>query len=68
LQPLKVKNRLDLLTFKWHAIYFWKVLDKGYNFALNITSIRGLHKTLRVFKVAKVPILKILELPGQNDI
>jgi hypothetical protein len=33
-QPLKVKNHLDFLVWKWSATYHWKSLDKGYNFVL----------------------------------
>jgi hypothetical protein len=40
----KEGNCLDLLACRWHDIYHWKALDKGYKFALNLTSIRGLHK------------------------
>jgi hypothetical protein len=43
--------------------YLWKVLDKGYNFASDLISIRGLHTKLWGPKVAKVPILAILGLP-----
>jgi hypothetical protein len=45
-RPLKVRNRPDFVAFKWCATYRWKTLDKGYNFALNIISIRGLHAKL----------------------
>jgi hypothetical protein len=34
--------------------YRWKSLDKGYNFALNLIAIRGLHAKLCTFKVAGV--------------
>jgi hypothetical protein len=46
-QPLKVENRPDFLTCKWCATYRWKALDEGYNFSLNVTSIKGLHTKLR---------------------
>jgi hypothetical protein len=46
----------------WHATYFWKTINKGYNFALNLTSIGGLNKKLWASKMAKVPILEILGL------
>jgi hypothetical protein len=59
-RPLKVKNCLSLLMFRWRDTYCWKALDKGYNFALKLTSIRGLHKTLWTSKAVKVP--------KQNDI
>jgi hypothetical protein len=42
---------------------FWKVFDDKYNFALNLTSIGGLHTKLWASKVAEVLILKILGLP-----
>jgi len=44
--PLKVGNRSNLLACKWHVTYRWEVLDKGYNFTLNLISIKGLHKKL----------------------
>jgi hypothetical protein len=43
--------------------YYWKVLDEGYNFSLNLISIRGLHAKLWAPKVAGVPILAISGLP-----
>jgi len=45
-RPLKVKNRPDLLACRWRATYRWKVLNKGYNFALDLISIEGLHTKL----------------------
>jgi hypothetical protein len=64
-QPLKVNYRLDLLLCRWDAIYHWKALNKGYNFAINLISIRSLHITLWASKVPGVPISGIL---GHNDI
>jgi hypothetical protein len=64
-RPLKVKNRVDLLTCKWCATYHWKAFDEGYNFFLNLTSIKGLHKKLWASKFVKVLILGI---SGENDI
>jgi hypothetical protein len=61
-QPLKVKNRLNLLACRWRATYRWKVLDEGYNFDLDFTSIRGLYMKLWASKVAKVQISRILGL------
>jgi hypothetical protein len=55
-QTLKVKNRPDLFVCRWHATYRWKALDKGYNFALDLTSIGGLHIKLWISKVVRVPI------------
>jgi hypothetical protein len=59
-QPLKVGNRLYFLVFRWRATYRWKALEEGYNFALNLISIRGLHAKLWAPKIAKVPIVGIL--------
>jgi hypothetical protein len=64
-QALKVRNRLDLLLFQWHATYHWKVFNKGYNFTLNLTLIKGLNKKLWASRVTRVSISRIL---GQNDI
>jgi hypothetical protein len=41
---VKVKNRPDLLMCEWCVTYHWKTLDEGYNFALGLTSIKGLDK------------------------
>jgi hypothetical protein len=62
----KVKNRLDFIACRWHATYYWKALDKGYNFALDLISIRGLHVKLWASKVARVIILRILGLPCER--
>jgi hypothetical protein len=62
-RPLKVKNRSDFLVLMSHATYRWKALDEGYNFVLNIISIKGLHTKLCAPKVAKVPTLGISGLP-----
>jgi hypothetical protein len=62
-RPLKVKNSSELHLCKWWAIYIWKALDEGYNFASSFTWIKGLHMMLWAFKVSRVPILKILRLP-----
>jgi hypothetical protein len=48
---------------RWRAIYCWKALDKGYNFALDFTSIKGLHSKLCGPKVVRVPTSKISGLP-----
>ncbi len=48
---------------RWRATYRQKVLDEGYNFALNYTSIGGLHKKLWAPKVVGVSILRILGFP-----
>ncbi len=61
-QPLKVNNHPNLLAFRWCATYHWKDLDKGYNFALYLISIRGLKKRLWAFKFIGLLISR------QNDI
>jgi len=61
--PLKVKNRPNLLACKWCATYCWKDLDEGYNFALKLISIRGLHVKLWRPKVAGVLTLAISGFP-----
>jgi hypothetical protein len=38
-------------------------LDRGYNFALDLTSIRGLHTKLWAPKVTKISILRISGFP-----
>jgi len=43
--------------------YCWKALDKGYNFALELISIGGLHTKLWGPKVVKIPTLGISGLP-----
>jgi hypothetical protein len=62
-RPLKVRNRPDFRTFRRRAIYPWKALDEGYNFASDLIVIRGLHKTLCAFKVTGVPVVEISGLP-----
>ncbi len=42
---------------RWHATYCWKVLDKAYNFALDLISIISLHAKLWAPNVAGVPTL-----------
>jgi len=44
---------------KWRAIYCWKALDEGYNFALNLISIKGLNTKLQASKFVKFPILGV---------
>jgi hypothetical protein len=67
-RPLKVKNQDDFLMCRWCAIYRWKVLDKGYNFASNLNTIRGLHAKLWTPKVTRVLTMGISGLPfGSQD-
>jgi hypothetical protein len=51
-RPLKVGNRTDLLTCRWHATYRWKVFN---NFVWDLTSIGSLYTKLWVSKVVGVP-------------
>jgi hypothetical protein len=64
--PLKVRNRSDFLAWRWRATYCWKVLNKGYNFALDLISIGGLRTKLWGSKVTRVPTLAISRLPSGN--
>jgi len=43
---LKVRNRPNFHVCKWHVTNCWKAFDNGYNFALDLTSIKGLHTKL----------------------
>jgi hypothetical protein len=62
-RPLKVRNRPDFLVFRWCATYHWKALNEGYNFALDLITIKSLHTKLWGSKVTRVPTLVISELP-----
>jgi hypothetical protein len=62
---IKSRDSPWIPSCRWRATYHWKALDKGYNLALDLTLIRGLHIMLWAFEVAGVPILGVL---GQNDI
>jgi len=59
----KVRNRPNLLIFRWCATYRWKVLNKGYNFASDHISIWGRFAKLWGSKVVGVPTWAILGLP-----
>ncbi len=48
---------------RWRATYHWKDLDKGYNFALDFTSIEGFHTKLWAPIFVGVPTLGISGLP-----
>jgi hypothetical protein len=45
-QPLKVKNRPNFLACKQRATYRCNAPDEGYNFALDLITIGGLHTKL----------------------
>jgi hypothetical protein len=62
-RPLKINNQPEIHVCRWHVTYCWKALNKGYNFALKLALIKGLHKKLWTSKMAKVPILGISKLP-----
>jgi hypothetical protein len=65
--PLKVNNHLDFLACRWCVTYHWKTLDKGYNLALDVISIKGFHAKLEAPKVVGVPSLGISRLPLANS-
>jgi len=48
---------------RWHATYRWKVLNEGYNFALDFISIGGLHVKLWTPKVVRDLAMGISRLP-----
>jgi hypothetical protein len=48
---------------RWLATYFWKALDVGFNFVLELIPIGGLHTKLWGSKVTRVPTLGISRLP-----
>jgi hypothetical protein len=52
--------------FRWHATYFWKALNEGYNFASDLISIEGLHTKLWGPKVVGVLTLGISGLSFGN--
>jgi hypothetical protein len=41
----------------------WKVFDEGYNFALDLIGIGGLHRKLCTLKIVEVPTVGISGLP-----
>jgi len=64
--PRKVRNHLNFLVCRWQATYCWKALNEGYNFALDLTSIGGLHTELWAPKLVRVSTLRILGLPLES--
>jgi hypothetical protein len=50
-RPLKVRNRLESLMWRWRDTYHWKAFDNGYNFSLDFISIECLKRKLWAFKV-----------------
>ncbi len=61
-QPVKVENGLELHACMWHATYRWKAFNDGYNFALNLASIRCFQKNVWPSKMIGAAILRILGL------
>jgi hypothetical protein len=67
-RALKVRNWLDFLMCRWSVTYCWKVLDEGYNVALDLITIEGVHVTLCTPKVTGVLVVWISRLPlGSPD-
>jgi len=62
-QPLKVRNRPDLLSFRGRATYPWKALDEIYNFSSDHIAIQRLLAKLWGSKVAGVAFSAISGLP-----
>ncbi len=40
-------------------LHYWKVVNKGYNFAFDLIAIGGLHRKLCALKVVRIPIVRI---------
>jgi len=55
-----------LVTIKdenvWKTTYCWKARNEGYNIALDLTSVGGVHKKLWASKLVRVPITGISRL------
>jgi hypothetical protein len=64
LSTTKSQNRPDPSVCKWSAKHCWKALNEGYNFALDLIAIGGLHRKLCALKVAGVPFVGISGLPS----
>ncbi len=62
-QPVKVENWPEICACRWSVTYRWKALDEGYNFVLNLTSIKSFHKKLWPFKVPIDPFLRVYRFP-----
>jgi hypothetical protein len=65
--PLKVRNHPDFLVCRWRVTYRWKAFDEGYNFALDLILIGGLHAKLRESYLWKFRDFQVRVL-GQNAI
>jgi hypothetical protein len=58
-RPLKVGNVPNFVAWRRRATYCWKALNEGYNFALDLIVIWGLHAKLCASKVARILVLGI---------
>jgi hypothetical protein len=58
----KIRESPQFPSYRWHATYRWKALDKGYNFSWDLISIKALHTKLWTPKVTKIPTLGISRL------
>ncbi len=72
-RPLKAEDHLDFLMCRRCVTYHWKALDEGYNFALDLISIAGLHTKLWDSKVTGLqnyenPNFGNFKILEQNDI
>jgi hypothetical protein len=47
---------------RWRATYYWKALDEGYNFALDLIAIEGLYVKLWAPKVIEIATMGISRL------
>jgi hypothetical protein len=61
--PLKIGNQPNFIACRRRTTYHWNALNKGYDFALDLISIGGLHAKLWGSKVARILILAISRLP-----
>jgi hypothetical protein len=50
-RPPKVENRPNPGACRWSGTHYWKALNEGYNLALNLIEIGGLHKKLSPSKL-----------------
>ncbi len=66
LTPDHQTSRITPISLHAGATYHWKALNEGYNFVLDVISIRSLHTKLWGPKVAGVPILAILGAPLES--
>jgi len=60
---IKVKYHAYFLMCRWRVTYRWKALDKGYNFASDLISIKSLHTKLWAHKIAGIPTMRISGFP-----